>query len=213
MIRVGVVDDHDLIREGIKKILENEEDFLLAGEARSAEEAAEMLERSSGEIDVLVLDLGLPDKSGLELLKDIKAARYRVGVLVLTRHPEERYGVRALKNGAAGYLTKESSSEEIKRALRKVGSGSSYVGPRLAEELAKDFSRVRGEKLPHEKLSDREFQILRMLAAGARLSDIAETLHLSYNTVKTYRLRLFEKLELETDGEAFVYALHHDLID
>jgi DNA-binding NarL/FixJ family response regulator len=212
MIRVAIVDDHILIREGLKRTIEAQEELEWAGEAGTAAGALELC-RGEGPSLVLVLDISLPDQDGIELLKDLRRVHPEVRVLVFSMHPPRRYGRRALRNGAAGYVTKDSGPAELLAAIRKVAAGGRYIVEDLAEELARDFAQDGPTAPPHEHLSDREFQILLLQAKGWNIGEIADNLHLSYNTVKTYRRRLLDKLGVSSNGELFTYALYHDLLE
>lgn len=210
MIKVIVVDDHPVVRKGLMQMLAEEPDMRAAAEARSA---AELLQRlQEGEWDVVVLDITLPDRSGLEALKDVKAMHPGLPVLILSMHPEDQYALRVLKSGAAGYINKESAADELVNAIRKVVGGGKYVSPSMAEKLAvvvgSDY-----EVQPHESLSDREFQVLCMIASGKRLKEIAEELCLSVKTVSTYRTRILGKMGMESNAELTYYAVKNGLIE
>lgn len=210
MIRILIVDDHPVVRHGLKQILAQEPDMAEAAEARSA---TEMVERMGEEDwDVIVLDISLPDRSGLEALKDLKAMRPDLPVLILSMHPEDQYAVRVLKAGAAGYVTKDSATEELVKAVRKVIGGGKYVSPTMAERLAASV-RTGHERLPHELLSDREFEVMRSIAAGKRMGEIADGLSLSIKTVSTYRARLLEKMGMKSNAELTAYAVKNGLVD
>lgn len=209
MIRVLVVDDHPVVRKGLTMVLAEEPEIQEVGEADSAAGMLAMLGASSW--DVVVLDISLPDRSGLEILRDIKAMRPELPVLILSMHPEDLYAPRVLKAGAAGYVSKDSAAEELVSAVKKVVGGGKYVSPSLAERLAEIIDDdYRGA--PHERLSDREFQVMRMLAQGKRLKDIADELCLSVKTVSTYRARVLEKMGMESNAELTYYALKNGLI-
>jgi len=210
MIRILIADDHLLIREGLKKVLKEAIDMRVVKEAVNAAEMLQTLKE--GEIDLVVLDISLPDKSGLEVLQDLKRDYPKIPVLILSAHPEERFAVRALREGAAGYLTKESAPQELIQALRKIIQGRKYVSPSLAERLAIDVKNP-GMKPPHETLSSREYQILRLVAAGKSSKEIAADLSISINTVNTYRSRMQEKMGMKTDAELIRYAIENHLID
>ena len=210
MLKVLIADDHALIREGLKKILQGAQDISVIREAQNAREVIEEVNKE--ELDVVVLDISLPGKSGLELLKDIKQYYPKLPVLILSMHPEDRFAVRALKAGAAGYITKESAVEELIKAIRKVVQGRKYVSPALAEKLAFDLEADTGRP-PHENLSDREYQVLCLIATGKRVREIAGELFLSMSTVNTYRSRILEKMNMKTDAELIRYAVQNHLID
>ncbi|RPI50405.1 MAG: DNA-binding response regulator, partial [Chloroflexi bacterium] len=162
--------------------------------------------------DVVVLDISMPDRSGLDILKQIRSERPKLPVLVLSMYSEDQYAIRVLKAGASGYLTKDSAADELVKAIRKVVSGGRYVSPLLAEKLAFEIGDD-SSRLPHEALSDREFQVLRMIAAGKSVKEIAAELSLSVKTVSTYRARLLEKMNLGTNAELIHYAIQNNLID
>ena len=210
MIRVLVADDHAVVRRGLRQMLAETGDVAVAAEAATAAEALDLVRAQA--FDVVVLDLSLPGRGGLDLLGEIKALRPELAVLVLTMHPERQYAVRALKAGAAGYLTKETAPDLLVDALRRVAAGGRYVSPGLAEALADHVEKGR-EGAPHESLSDREFAVFRMLAAGRTVGQIAEELSLSVKTVSTYRTRLLEKMGLASNAELMQYAFRHKLAE
>lgn len=210
MVRILIADDHALIREGLKKILKAAQDISVVGEAQNAREVMEEVKKQ--ELDVVILDISLPGKSGLELLKDLKQEYPALPILILSMHPEDRFAVRALKAGAAGYVTKESAVEELVKAIRKVVHGRKYVSPALAEKLAFDLETDTG-KPPHESLSDREYQVMCLIAVGKSVREIAGELFLSISTVNTYRGRILEKMNMKTDAELIRYAVQNQLID
>ena len=209
MIRIFVADDHILIREGFKKILSEESDMCIVGEAQTA---AETLDRiAECHCDILVLDLGLPDRPGLEVLRDVKRILPHLCVLILSMFPEERFALRAIKAGADGYLSKESAAAELARALRQITGGHKYFSQKTSEAL---LGRVRGEVslMMHEVLSNREFQILLLIASGKAISDIASQLNLSVSTVNTHRAHILEKMNLHTNAELMRYAIENKLV-
>ncbi len=210
MINVLIADDHALIREGLKKILNGEPDMTVVGEASNVAELLTALKRLV--VNIILLDITMPGESGLDALKELRQKYPHVPVLILSFHPEHRFAVRALKAGAAGYLTKESAAEEVVQAIRKVVGGGKYVSAALAEQLAAELDDAGG-KLPHETLSDREFQVMRLIAAGKKNSEIAEELAVSVNTVNTYRMRIFEKMKMQSNVELSRYAVEHGLIE
>ena len=210
MIRTVIADDHDLIRDGFKKLISGEADITVSGEAADARELSEVV--ASTPVDVLVLDISLPDKDGMEILKDLKQTAPEVKILVLSMHPESRYAKRAIKNGAAGYLTKGSASEELITAIRRIYYHGTYITPSLAEELASGL-RSRESEQPLETLSDREYQVLLHIGRGKKLSEIAELLHVSINSVNSYRRRLFDKLKLHSIADCVRYVLENHLVD
>ncbi|MEX2088320.1 MAG: response regulator transcription factor [Bacteroidota bacterium] len=210
MIRIAVADDHAVVRSGLKQILSEESDFTVTGEARSAEELLDLL--SNRAVDVAVVDISMPGRSGLDVLADIARRYPLVRVLVLSMHPEDQFATRALKAGAAGYLTKESAPEELVRAVRKVYSGRKYVSSHLAESLAE---KVAGSDLGslHASLSEREFEVLRYLAEGMTVGMIATRLSLNVKTVSTYKSRLLGKLGMKSIAELTRYAVEQKLIE
>jgi two-component system, NarL family, invasion response regulator UvrY len=210
MITVLIADDHSLIREGIKKIISTESDIKLAGETSNPFEVIDLLNKLK--CDVTILDISMPGKSGLELIKEIKAAGINTKILMMTMMPEEQFARRALKAGASGYLTKDTASEEIITAIRRIAGGRKYVSNSLAEKLADDLDETVDKK-PFEILSDREFEILRMFAAGKQQSEIANELNLSPSTVNTYRSRILEKLNLHSNADIIHFAYKNKLIE
>jgi two-component system, NarL family, invasion response regulator UvrY len=208
MTRVIVIDDHPVVREGLKKII-LDGSLQIAGEAADGEEALNVVRNNP--CDVVLLDITLPKKNGLEVLKQIKAELPRIPVLVLTMHSEDEYAVRMLRAGASGYLTKESTPTNLVAAIRKVVRGGRYVSPTLAEKLAFDLHADSDRPL-HELLSDREYQILTMLSSGKTVSEIAAELALSVKTISTYRVRVLEKLQLKNNAEMTRYAIKEGLV-
>lgn len=209
MIRVLIVDDHAILRRGLRSLLSDAFARAEFGEASNAQQALEELGKKGW--DVALLDITLPGKSGLDLLKELKAARPRLPVLVLSAHPEDQFAVRALKAGAEGYMTKESAPEELVKAIHKILAGGRYVSPTLAEKLAssvrKDFTRT-----PHETLSDREYEVMCRIASGKTVTEIAEELSLSAKTISTYRVRILEKLGVKNSAEIARYAIRNQLV-
>jgi len=210
MTKVLIVDDHAIVREGLKQILAEIPGMVVAGEATTGEEALETIE--SQYYDVVVLDISLPDMSGLEILKQIKARHPQLVVLMLTIHPEEQYAVRVLKAGASGYLTKDTAPDELAAAIKKVAEGGRYVSATLAEKLAFDLG-PEAKVTPHESLSDREFEVLVMMASGKNVTTISEELHLSKKTISTYRRRILDKMGMETNAELIRYAVENELVE
>ena len=210
MIRVLIADDHAVVRRGVRQILEETSDIEVTGEAASASELWPKVRE--GRFDAIVLDVNLPGRSGLELLGEIKRERPELPVLILTVHSEDQYAVRALKAGAAGFLTKESAPEKLVDAVRKIAEGRRFITPEVAEQLAS--SVARGEKGPlHETLSDREFQILKMIASGKTVSQIGRELVLSVKTISTHRTRILKKMNLKTNSELTHYAIRNGLVE
>ncbi|HEX8556525.1 MAG TPA: response regulator transcription factor [Pyrinomonadaceae bacterium] len=209
-MKVLIADDHAVVRRGLTQLLADEFPDLSAGEAQDAGEVFKLVREQDW--DIIILDISMPGRSGLEVLKELKQQRPRVPVLVLTSHPEEQYAVRVLKAGAAGYMTKESAPESLIEGIRKVTAGGRYVSPRLAELLAAAVGAELG-KPPHESLSDREYRVLCLVGAGKTVGQIAAELSLSVKTVSTYRTRLLEKMGMKTNAELTHYAIRNGLAD
>ncbi len=210
MIRVFVADDHAVVRRGVRQILEDASGMIAAGEASTGREVLQAVRQH--DYDVLVLDIAMPDVNGLEVLSQLRTLKPDLRVLILSMYPERQYAVRALKAGAAGYLTKESAPDELVAAIRKVASGGKYVTQSLAETLATALASELGKE-PHETLSAREYQVMRLLAAGKTVTDIATELSLSVKTISTYRTRILEKLDLRNTAEIMRYAFEHGLAE
>jgi DNA-binding NarL/FixJ family response regulator len=208
--KVLIVDDHEVVRDGVRRLLDEQPGAISCGEAGTPDEALRMVQQDDW--DAVVLDLSFPGKSGLEVLKEIKQIRPRLPVLVLTMHSEEQYARRAFKAGAAGYITKDSPRAELSKALYKVMEGGKYLSPGLAERLIIQMERG-ADRPPDETLSDREFQVMRLIASGKTLSEIAALLSLSDKTISTYRARLMEKMGMRTNAELTHYAIHNKLVD
>jgi DNA-binding NarL/FixJ family response regulator len=209
MIRIGIVDDHTIVRTGLRQFLSEQVDFRVTGEAANGKEAIELARQ--GEIDVLLLDISMPDQGGVDALAAIKARRPELPVLILSGFPEAHYATALLRQGASGYLNKECDPDEIATAIRTVVRGRRYITPTVAELLA-DGMAGGGEKLPHEGLSERELQVFLRLAKGETVGHIADSMFLSAKTVSTYRARVLEKLRLETNSDLTYYALKNGLI-
>jgi two-component system, NarL family, invasion response regulator UvrY len=209
-MRVLIADDHAVFRRGLKETLAEAFSRISFGEAKTAQETLEHVRRQNW--DVVILDISMPGKSGLDILDELKRLRPQLPILLLSMHPEEQFARRALKGGAAGYLTKESVPEELKEAVRKVVGGGRYVSATLAEKLAVDL-REGADTPIHELLSAREFQVLRMIASGKSVTQIAEEISLSVKTVSTYRARILEKTGMKTNAELIRYALQTQLVD
>jgi two-component system, NarL family, invasion response regulator UvrY len=209
MIRVLIADDHPVVRLGLRQILAESSDVQVGREVGSAQEVLQAVAEQRW--DVVVLDISLPGGNGIELIGEIKKARPETRVLILTMHPEDQYAVRAIKAGAAGFLNKESAPERLTEALRKIAAGGRYVSAELAETLA---SLVAGEARgqPHERLSDREFEILKLLASGKTVSQVAEGLSLSVKTISTHRTRILKKMNMTTNAELTHYAVRQGLV-
>ncbi|CAG0948521.1 Response regulator UvrY [Burkholderiales bacterium] len=209
-LRVAIVDDHAIVRQGLRQILQDTEDMVVAGEADCSADAMKLVR--SHPVDVMLLDISLPDRHGIETLKLIKKEYAKLPILILSMHTEDQYAVRALRAGAAGYLTKASAPAQLVSAIRVVAGGKSYISPTVAEELAKNV-RQDSERPPHELLSDREYQTLCLIASGKTVGDIAEELALSVKTVSVYRARLLEKMGLKNNAELTHYAMKHLLVE
>ena len=210
MIRIGIVDDHAIVRSGLKQFFSDEVDLRVVGEAASGREAIDLVRTT--EMDVLLLDLSMPGQSGIDALTMIRAKAPDVGVLVLSGYPEEHYAMTLIRQGASGYLNKECDPEEIVKAIRTIALGRRYITPGVAELLAQQLNR-KDVMAPHEQLSEREFQVFLKLAQGETTGAIAEVLSLSVKTVSTYRTRLMEKMGLASNSDLTYYALKHKLID
>jgi len=210
MVRIVVADDHTIVREGLKQILAGQPDFQVVAEASDGHEALKRVREL--EFDVLLLDMSMPGKSGVELIKQVKSEKPKLRILVLSMHEEHQYAVRAIRAGASGYLTKEGAAVQLTAALRKVAGGGAFITPEVAERLALDAMPHTDGPL-HETLSDREFQVFRLLVNGRTVSDIAEQLHLSAKTVSTHKARLMEKLQVDSNAELIHYAVRHRLSD
>ena len=210
MIRVLIADDHAVVRRGIRDVLEESKDIRVSGEASNAREVLEQLSQRPS--DVVVLDINLPGRSGLDLLEDLHRERPELPVLILTVYSEEQYALRALKSGAAGYLTKETVPEKLVEAVKKVVQGGRYITPTLAERLA-SMVRTGFEGAPHDLLSEREFRVFRQISVGKSVTEIADEMHLSVKTVSTYRARALEKLGLKSNAELTQYAIRNGLVE
>ena len=207
-IRVLIADDHALIRKGLRQAIKEQAPYM---EVEEAADGQEVLTRVLAESwDVLVLDISMPKRSGLDILQEIKHSNPKLPVLVLSVHPEEQYAVRVLRAGAAGFMNKDMALDELVQAIQKVVSGGRYVSPTLAEKLAFDLSD-HGNSLPHESLSNREYRVLLLIGSGQSVGNIAETLSLSVKTVSTYRARILQKLGLHSNADLIRYVLDHKL--
>ena len=210
MIRVVIADDHTIVREGLKQLLLADADFAVVGEARDGQEALQRVREL--DFDVLLLDMSMPKKNGIDLIKQIKNEKPKLRVLVLSMHEEQQYAIRAIKAGASGYLTKESASAQLISAIRKVASGGAFISSAVAEQLALG-AMPQTDGLPHTTLSDREYQVFQSLVAGKSVTDIAEQLNLSVKTVSTHKARLLEKMRMNSPTELVRYAIAHRLVD
>jgi DNA-binding NarL/FixJ family response regulator len=210
IIKILIADDHSLIREGLKKILKGASDMRVTAEAQNSEEVLEQVRKTS--FDLVVLDISFPGRSGLEILKDLRQEYPKLPVLILSMHPEDRFATRSLMAGASGYLTKDCATEELIQAIRRVVGGRKYVSASLSEQLASQLETDAGKSL-HETLSNREYQVLCMIAVGKTAKDLARELSLSVNTVNTYRARILEKMKMTKNAELIRYALQHQLVE
>ncbi len=210
MIKVLICDDHVIVREGLKQIVAEEKDISIVGEAATGEELLRMLITTGP--DVILLDIAMDGMGGVETLKELKQRSPEIAVLVLSMYPEDQYAVRVLRSGASGYLTKKSAPEELVEAIRAVAGGRKrYITESVSEQLVSSL-KIDSEKLPHELLSDREYQVLIKLAEGLKMSKIASDLHISVKTVSTYKSRIFEKMNLNKSTDIVRYALEHGLV-
>jgi len=209
MIRILLVDDHGIVRRGLIQIVSGESDMTVVGEAQNAQDMLTFLRNQP--CDVVVTDISMPGGTGLEALKELKREYPKLPVLVLSMHPEDQYGVRALKLGASGYMTKESAPEELVQAIRKVVTGGRYVSPSLAEQLVFEVTIDNGRP-PDEVLSEREHQVLCLLASGKSVTQIADELTLSVKTISTYRMRILEKMGMKNNAELMHYAIRNGLV-
>lgn len=211
MIRVGIVDDHAIVRTGLRQFFSEQVDLRVVGEAGSGREAIDLVRNT--EMDVLLMDLSMPGQSGIDAMAMIRAKAPDLGILILSGYPEEHYAVNLIRQGASGYLNKECEPMEIVNAIRTIALGRRYISPGVAELLAQQLGRKEGGGAPHEQLSEREFQVFLRLAKGETAGDIAKALSLSVKTVSTYRTRLMEKMALSSNSDLTYYALKNKLID
>jgi two-component system invasion response regulator UvrY len=210
MIRILIADDHTIVRKGLKQIISETQDMVVADEAGDGQEVLNKVRKNG--FDMVLLDISMPGRTGLDILRELKAEKPKLPILVLSMYPEEQYAVRVLRAGASGYLTKESAPDELIAAIRKVSLGKKYVTPSLAERLALDLD-MDSDKPLHETLSDREYQVLCLIASGKTVGEIAEKLSLSAKTISTYRARILEKMNMKNNAELTHYALQHKLVD
>ena len=210
MINVIITDDHALIREGLKRLIDQRMGMRITAECSTASEVFDAVK--TADCDVLVLDINLPDKNGLDLLKELLATHKNLKVLMLSMHPERMYAIRALKLGAAGYLTKSAASTELIKAIERIWKGGHYVNEKLADYLAVEIKSKPSDS-PHEKLSDREFQVLLLIGSGKAPKDISKSLSVSQSTINTYRLRILEKMNLSSNQELIRYCIKGELVD
>jgi len=210
LIRIVIADDHTIVREGLKQLLTATGEFVVVAEAVDGHEVLAKVRNT--DFDVLVLDMSMPGKSGMELIRQVKSEKPKLRIVVLTMHQENQYAVRAIKAGASGYLTKDSASAQLAHAIRKVAGGGAFISAEVAEQLA-HLAQGEGETEPHRSLSDREFQVLKLLAAGTSLTAIGDELHLSVKTISTHKSRILEKLGLNNQTELIRYAIAHGLVE
>jgi two-component system invasion response regulator UvrY len=210
MIKVFIADDHPVVRQGLKRILADELDITVVGEAINAQELFKQL--GNQDCDVVVLDITMPGRDGLDALNELRHTRPKLPVLVLSIHPEDQFGLRVLKAGAAGYMTKETAPDELVKAIRKVFAGGKYLSPTLAEIIAFDLDHDN-VKPPHETLSDREYAVMCLLASGKTVSEVSREFSLSVKTVSTHRARILEKMNMKTNAELTHYAIKNRLVD
>jgi DNA-binding NarL/FixJ family response regulator len=209
MLRILIADDHAIVRQGLKQIVTETRDMTVVGEASNGQELLNKIKES--EYDVVVLDITMPGRNGMDVLRQLRSERPRLPVLMLSIHPEEQYALRALRAGASGYLTKESAPDELVVAIRKVSRGGKYISSSLAEKLASELE-VGREQAPHEALSDREYQVMCMIASGKTVMEIAQELSLSEKTISTYRSRILEKMKMKNNAELTYYAIKNQLV-
>lgn len=210
MINILIADDHSVVRAGLKQIISGNADMTVLAEAGSGNEAIEKIQKNA--FSVVVLDIAMPGKHGLDTMKEIKAIKPELPVLILSMYPEEQYALRFFRAGASGYLTKRSAPEELVNAIRIISKGNKYVSPSLAEQLVGELNTTT-EKPLHSALSDREFQVLCLIASGKTSGEIAETLFLSIKTISTYKARILEKLHLNNTAELINYAIQNQLLE
>lgn len=211
MTRIVIADDHAIVREGLKRIVAEADDLVVVNEAADGTEV--MARVREQDFDVLVLDLSMPGRSGMELIKLVKAEKPKLRILVLSMHQELQYAVRAIKSGASGYLTKESAPGQLVQALRKIAAGGAYVSAEVAEQLALGAMPGATNALPHEALSDREFEVFQWIAAGLSVTDIAHRLHLSVKTVSTHKAHVMQKMGWQNQNDLIRYAIRHGVAD
>jgi two-component system invasion response regulator UvrY len=210
VIKILIVDDHAVVRRGLKQIFSDEPEMAVFGEATDSRELANIVDTQDW--DIVILDIALADRSGLDVLVELKRKCPSLPVLILSVHPEEQYAIRALKSGADGYVNKRSAPDELVKAVRKVLRGGKYVSPSLAEKLAFDLV-TESEKPLHERLSNREYQVLCMIASGKSLKEIARELYLSEKTIRTYKGRILDKMGLKSNADLIYYAVKNRLVD
>jgi len=209
MLKILIADDHAIVRQGLKQIVTETADMIVAGEASNGQELLNKIQEN--DYDVVVLDITMPGRDGIDVLKQLRSERPELPILMLSIHPEEQYALRALKAGASGYLTKESAPDELVVAIRKVSRGGKYISSSLAEKLAFELESGR-EQAPHETLSDREYHVMCLIASGKTVTEIAQELSLSEKTISTYRSRILEKMKMKNNAELTYYAIKNQLV-
>jgi DNA-binding NarL/FixJ family response regulator len=209
-IRILIADDHPIVRAGFKQVISDTQDITVADEAKNGEEVMNLIRKN--DYDIVLLDISMPGKNGLEVLKDLKVEKPKLPVMILSIYPEEQYAVRALRAGASGYMTKASAPNELIVAIRKISQGGKYISSSLAEKLTDYLSEDISKPL-HEKLSDREYQVMLMIASGKTVTNIADQLCLSVKTISTYRSHIIEKMKLKNNAEITLYAAQNKIIE
>jgi DNA-binding NarL/FixJ family response regulator len=209
VIKIFIADDHEVVRRGLRTILSEHSDLSIAGEATNGNEVLKKVKKIK--VDVMLLDFEMPEKNGLDTLIELKALYPKLPVIILSVFPEDHYGIRFLKAGASGYLGKASASDQLVEAIRKVVKGGKYISPALTDKLVSDLN-TDTEKAPHEKLTDREFQVFCLLATGKKLKGIADELCLSINTISTYRSRILHKMDMESNADLIRYAIKNSMV-
>ena len=209
MVKILIADDHPIIRTGLKQIISEENNMKITGEAENAAQLFELIKKN--EYDIIILDISLPDLSGLEVLSKLRNMKQRIPVLILSALPEEQYAVRVIRAGASGYLNKITATDQLVNAINKIISGGRFISPELSEKLINVIGKDDG-KILHQKLSPREFEILRLIASGKTVKDVADKLFLSIPTVYTYRTRILEKMDMKTDSELVQYCIIEGLV-
>lgn len=209
VIKIFIADDHEVVRRGLRTILSEHSDLSIAGEATNGNEVLKKVKKIK--VDVILLDFEMPEKNGLDTLIELKALYPKLPVIILSVFPEDHYGIRFLKAGASGYLGKASASDQLVEAIRKVVKGGKYISPALTDKLVSDLN-TDTEKAPHEKLTDREFQVFCLLATGKKLKGIADELCLSINTISTYRSRILHKMDMESNADLIRYAIKNSMV-
>jgi len=210
MIRIIIADDHPIVRAGMKQIISEASDLMVADEASDGHILLNKIKKEN--FDVVILDITMPHMDGLDVLKQLQIEKPKLPVIILSIHPESQYALRVLKAGAAGYVTKASAPDELINAIRKVYRGGKYISPSIAEKLAFQLN-TNFKEMPHEMLSDREYQVMRMMASGKTVTEIAQELALSVKTISTYRSRILEKMEMKNSAELMHYAIQNQLVD